>query len=123
MEIDDGGAAAAEFTSDEDLDYEHDPDQSESESDDSDQTKQLNEQSGNESGEIVSHSENEEQLTSEDTGKISPKALKKKKKRSKRDSVEECLNTMSSTLLVVKDLLLQTGIAEIPDIGSGKSKE
>ena len=119
MEISDGGAAAAEFASEEELIEEN-----KSESEDSMESS-SDEESGNEddteSGEIQTQSDEEitepspERSATKDSELDelvfeSPKPKKKKRKSSSKKAFQERLDTMSSTLLAMKELMVQSGL-------------
>ena len=113
MEINDGGAAANEFASEVDEELGSQETDSEVEQSESD-------------GEITSepeeftHDEVEsEQLIS--SSQTTPQKPKKRRKESNRRSVEDRLDTLSSTLLAMKELLVKSGISEPDSRKAGNS--
>ena len=113
MEINDGGAAETEFTSDEEDDIETTADESElSGQDDTD--------GEHESGEIESNdSESEEGQQSVPTSPLSTKRKKMSKEKLSAGVWEDHLDTMSSTLLAMKELLMKNGM-EVSVSSDGK---
>ena len=101
MEINDGGAAAIEFASKEE-DTGH-------EDEDSDQEME----SDKEMGELLGDSEDEDNqkvqtVATTPAHNVDKRVIQKKK----RDSLEDWMDTMSSTLLAVKELLAKSSIME-----------
>ena len=100
MEIDDGGEAAKQFTSD----------------DEASQSKAENE-SDVESGEI---SPTQLDLYQEEGNEIpTPSTSNKNKNKPRRESVEQRLDTMSSTLLAMKEIMEKSGILDAKDNSKG----
>ena len=106
--------AAAEFASEEELNdsnYEQNE-----QSDDSD--KDYETDSDAESGEIdttqseteTQTEEDEQQIDETDQEVLASPCAKRKKKKSRRSSVEARLDTMSSTLLAMKELMVKNGL-------------
>ena len=120
MEIDDGGAARAEFASDPETEAEGvDKDSSDSETEeldyehlDTDIENTADYASEPESGELASESEEEKNT------EICAISTKKKASRS---SVEDRLDSMSNTLMAVQELLLKNGLAG--DVATSKGDE
>ena len=121
MEISDGGAAAAEFTSEEEEPNEVMDNTTQSDESESDSSE--DESNSSESGEIITQSDEEtgvatpEQLDVSETIPVdespnlhSPRAKKKRKKASSKAILEERLDTISSTLLAMKELMVKNGL-------------
>ena len=119
MEIDDGGAAQAEFASDEEMENEQissDSEQEENFQKSFEDYGSQDEMSNPESGEIDIDSEYEtEKNTNKDVDK------KKVGKKKDRKSAEDRLDNMSNTLKAVQDLLLKNGMLK-DDKGKKDSK-
>ena len=125
MEINDGGSGAAEFSSqDRNENYEcSDNEKSESEDSDSDLHQDGSDYN-------VSQAEDQEGLISEndDVNEGRQKRIKSKVVRvdnnrsNKRQSIEEKLEQMSSTLEVMKEFFLSQNAKTTPTKGEGKSK-
>ena len=120
MEINDGGAAAREFASGEDMETE---DNSKSENDQASD-------SDTEPGEILEPPEMDDYLTDneevEQTYCDSPQRVepstssgitrvKKPSAKMRRVSMEEKIDSLSSTLSAVQELLVQNGLSKLPD--------
>ena len=118
MEITDCGAAVAEFASEEELDERNKPESEDSTEETSDDDSNLGDST--ESSEIPAFSDDEQLNTSgtsmqqrkevEETALHSPKAKKKKRKSSSKQIFQDRLDTMSSTLLAMKELMVQSGL-------------
>ena len=125
MEINDGGAAAAEFASEEEIDQHETNEESES---DSDSDEEQHNSIGNESGEIVttqSESDLEDssdgEMSQHNKDKLAKSPVAKKKRKDAWKSIEDRLDTMSSSLLAMTELLKQNGIITEPS--TSKIKE
>ena len=103
MEINDGGEFASEDGSQ--MDTNGSDSEPGTEIDNSDSELEDGETSKTEA-----ESSDSENMTDQNKPDESPHAAKHKKKKSSRRSMEQRLDTMSSTLLAVKELLLQQGI-------------
>ena len=123
MEINDGGAAAAEFASEEDIETETD--------------SGGGSDSEPEAGEITSNSDQQASESEEEKINESVKTPSKEDKQAKRKakddrhrlSVEQRLNDMSDTLLFMKEMFLKNGLAkqnnpqESKEIGGKSTKK
>ena len=113
MEIDDGGQAEQEFNSENEFELGSDMD--------NENEEHENVPVGTESGEITpNQSDSKDELTFEvqDAGPESPKPGHSKH----RESVEQRLDTMSSTLLAVKQIMEKSGLLENTSAGQGSSQ-
>ena len=113
MEIDDGGQAEQEFNSENEFELGSDMD--------NENEEHENVPVGTESGEITpNQSDSKDELTFEvqDAGPESPKPGHSKS----RESVEQRLDTMSSTLLAMKQIMEKSGLLENTSAGQGSSQ-
>ena len=103
MEINDGGDATIEFSSENDQ-----SEQSESDSE--------NDNDSTESGEVSDQDQSEQtddiQESSQDS--LAVEAPKQKRKKKNRQSLEDRLDTMSSALLLMTEILKQNGLVHVP---------
>ena len=119
MEINDGGAAEEEFASEDETEEGQLPDK-EVESDD-----EMQGEHSSDEDEQSSDGKNTSDDEPEPTPMPSPLVKWKLKKKERRQSLENWLDTMSSVLLVVKDILMKNGLADstVPKAGtSGTNK-
>ena len=106
MEISDGGATAREFAREDNAMVDQmNISYTDSEADNSEMIDDDTEVEGTESGEIVSEAESGE----EDAPQA--KRVKQRKSTQKRNSVEQQLANMSSTLLAMQELMAKNGLA------------
>ena len=123
MEIDDGGATAAEFSSEGDC-YQNDGSQNDNSSESEQSEQSDNYESEAESGEIHNTETDPEETnesfieTCKNTASLK---VKKRKKNSNRHSVEDQLSSMSNTLTVMKELLMKNGITDLPEGNQNQS--
>ena len=120
MEIDDGGAAAAEFSSE----YESEGNNSFQNTEDSSESEHsYNEETDAESGEINNSDTETECQQNFDCSRDnleSPKS-KKIKKKSSRPSVEDQLSSMNNTLSAMRELLKKKDITEFTNSSDSKN--
>ena len=115
IEIDDGGAAANEYSSEDELNATN------SQEENAEKSSDLDLESDPESGELAMETDDEvdESGTGDETR--SPVAKRKKAKLTRR-SVEDQLSSMSHTLSAMKELLMKKGIMDLPDHTHSKRK-
>ena len=114
MEINDGGAAANEFSSEDDgtNNSSQDDDEISSESENSEASE-----TDAESDELTTETDEEFNCST----CRSPVPKKKRAKANRKKSVEQQLSSMNSTLAVMKDLLMKKGITNVPDHAEGRA--
>ena len=106
MEISDGGAAEAEFASEENSPSKNN-DNSDSESDMETDIEMQFEDEENESGEILSTTDHEN--NNEDREGMQ---RNKRTKKPRRESIEQQLALMSSTLMAMQEIMMKSGLAD-----------